>query len=135
MYGQIRSLGRAHGRFELRFDPAWWLAGTAANRAATEDGVINPGEQVPNDYYIVDEGHRVLTFTVAPAARVTVLGTRLHQIRISVADLVQLVNGRNPKHIPLMTSVASFKDGFGFWIVIGNGYPNAVRSLDQQYRP
>ncbi|HZA19271.1 MAG TPA: hypothetical protein VE889_00335 [Actinomycetota bacterium] len=36
----------------LTFDPADWWVGDEANQAAVEDGVIEPGESVPNDYYI-----------------------------------------------------------------------------------
>ncbi|HEY7536575.1 MAG TPA: hypothetical protein VH721_01195 [Gaiellaceae bacterium] len=129
-YGHVRSLERKGGRWQLRFDPAWWLGGVAAEHAAVEDGVLSPGEPVPNDYYIVEEGHRLLTFVVAPNARVTVL-TRPNIVatRIPVSELAQIVRGKNPKHRRLMEPKA------GFWIVVGSRYPNAVLSLDQQYQP
>src|SRR2546423_127685 len=70
LYGPVKSLTRKGGRFELRFDPAWWLTGLAAKRAALED---TGSSEVPNDYYIVEEGHRLLTFPVAASAGVTVV--------------------------------------------------------------
>lgn len=36
----------------LLVDSAEWLVGDAANEAAAEDGVVEPGEPVANDYYI-----------------------------------------------------------------------------------
>lgn len=36
----------------LRFAPAEWFVGDEANEAAADDGEIEPGESVPNDYYI-----------------------------------------------------------------------------------
>jgi hypothetical protein len=36
-----------------------------------EDGVIAPGDNVPNDYYIRNEDKEVITLDVAPDVRVT----------------------------------------------------------------
>lgn len=128
-YGHIRSLVRKSARYELRFDPAFWLGGTTANRAAAEDGVIQPGEPVPNDYYIRDESKRLLTYRVPAGARVTIVAnpsTGLRSIPISVSELAQIVKGRNPRHRPLYGS------SLGFWIRITT---DTVRSLEQQYQP
>ena len=72
-FGYIKSLEQKGAGYELKFDPAWFLSGETANKAAAEDGAVPPGEPVPNDNYVVDEGHRLLTYRVAPDARVTVL--------------------------------------------------------------
>jgi hypothetical protein len=120
---------RKGGRFELLFDPAWWLTGFAAEQAKLED---TGSSEVPNDYYIVDEGHRVLRYLVSPTAQVTVLtadtaGTPL--MSITVSELAQIVNGKNPKHRQLLEPKA------GFWIRVGEKYPGLVLSLDQQFQP
>ena len=73
IFGHIASLARKSGRYEMRFDPAWFTSGVTANTAAAEDGVVEPGEPVPNDNYRIDEGHRLLTYLVSPTAHVTVL--------------------------------------------------------------
>jgi hypothetical protein len=122
LYGHIKSLARKSGRFEMRFDPAWWLTGVAAEGAAVEDGATSPGQGVPNDYYIVDEGHRLLTYVVAANAPVTIVTTGAGHARISVSELARRLSGKNPS-------------GLGFWIRVGDKYPNAVLSLDQQYQP
>ncbi len=62
LYGHITSLARTGRRFEMRFDPALWLTGVTAGRAAVEDKAIAPGEPVSNDYYIRDASHRLLTY-------------------------------------------------------------------------
>jgi hypothetical protein len=131
LYGHIKSLARKSGRFEMRFDPAWWLTGVAAEGAAVEDGATSPGQGVPNDYYIVDEGHRLLTYVVAANAPVTIITAGAGRARISVSELTQLFSGNNPRHRSLMGPIR----GFGFWIRVGDKYPNAVLSLDQQYQP
>ena len=77
-YGHIESLTRSDGRYLLRFDPAWLLEGTTAEKAAVADGVLPPGEPVPNDNYTRDESHKLLTFLVPRTARVTVLTRGIH---------------------------------------------------------
>jgi hypothetical protein len=132
-YGHVKWLSREGNRYVLRFDPALWLSGITAQRAAVEDKAIRPGEAVPNDYYIVDETHRLLTYLVPAAARVTVLTTRgdpnrLGATSVSVAELVQLLRGKHPRRLRLTEPKA------GFWIriVAGSG---TVAALDQQYQP
>ncbi len=68
VFGHIRSLVRKGDHYELRFDPAFWLNGVTANTAAAEDGAVEPGEPVPNDYYILDESRRTLKYLVRPGA-------------------------------------------------------------------
>ncbi len=127
VYGHIKSLKRNGHNFELRFDPAWWLTGVTAQRAKRED--TGSGD-VTNDYYIVEEGHRLLTYVVPATGHVAVL-TRGAQgtTTISVAELAQIVRGKNPRHRQLLERKA------GFWIRIGNKYPSPALALDQQYQP
>jgi len=129
LFGHIRALVRKGGRYELRFDPALWLSGETANTAAAEDGAVAPGEPVPNDHYIVDERHRLLTYHVGPNAHVTVL-TRggpgpLGATSISVAELAKIVNSTS--RLVLFESLDS-----GVWI---RYRIDTVCALDQQYRP
>jgi hypothetical protein len=126
-YGHIKSMTRKGGGYEIRFDPAWWLSGRAAEQAKFED---SGSRDVPNDYYVVEEGHRLLSIAVRADARVTVLtGGGAHATTISPRELNAIVNGRNPRHRRLSEREA------GFWIRIGAKYPNPAASLDQQYQP
>jgi hypothetical protein len=127
-WGHIKSLARRSGRFEMRFDPAWLLHGVTAERAALED---TGSSDVPNDAYTLEEGHRLLTYIVAPTAHVTVLTRGLRAQSIPVSELAQIVSGRNPNHRALFDRA----NGLGYWIRIGTKYPNPVLSLDQQYQP
>jgi hypothetical protein len=126
LYGHVKSVASKGQRFVMRFDPAWWLTGLAGERACG----CHP---LSNDYYIVDESHRLLTFAVRRDARVTVLTTHgegpIAATSISVAELARIVKGKNPNHRRLLEPKA------GFWIRVGVKYPNPVVSLDQQYQP
>jgi hypothetical protein len=123
-FGYIKSLEQKGAGYELKFDPAWFLSGETANKAAAEDGAVQPGEPVPNDNYVVDEGHRLLTYRVAPNAKVTVLVDGPESEPITVAELARIVNGN---HEPLWEPIDT-----GFWI---RYRIDTVHSLDQQYRP
>ena len=127
LYGHVKSLTPEGARFELRFDPALFLTGETARRAAVEDGALPPGEPVANDYYIRDETHRLLTFRVPTTARVTVITRdQVRQTRIAVAELAQIVKGKNPKHRRL------YEPQLGYWIHVSI---DTVRSFEQQYQP
>jgi hypothetical protein len=127
-YGTVKAVKRVGARFELRVDPALWLSGETANRAAVADRVIPPGDSVPNDYYLRDEGHRLLTFFASPGAHVTVLTYRgtIRSTEIPLAELAEIVKGRNPENRRL------FARRNGFWIRV---VTDRAVSLDQQYRP
>jgi hypothetical protein len=122
-YGHVKSLVPKGRRFELRFDPALWLTGTPAEL------VCGCGPGVPNDYVILDETHRLLTFRVRRDAAVTIITRRSYETPITVAELAQIVAGKNPKHRRL------FEPKAGFWIRVGEKYPSPVVSLGQQYQP
>lgn len=127
LFGHVKTMTPRGGHFEIKFDPAWWLTGVAAQRAALED---TGSSDVPNDYRVVEEGHRLLTFVVLRSARVTILtGGGAHSSRISAAELAQIVKGKNPRHRRLSQPRGAF------WIRIGEKYPNPAVTLDQQYQP
>ena len=130
MYGHIASLKPDGDEYRMRFDPAWFTSGATANVAAAEDGKVEPGEPVPNDNYVVDEGHRLLTYIVPTDTPVTVLTRQgdpanFGATSISVEELSQLVAGEKPIELfePLDT---------GVWIRV---HVDTVCSIDQQYVP
>ena len=59
LYGHIESLTPKGDHFEMRFDPAWFLSGVTASQAKLED---TGSSDVPNDNYVVEEGHRLLKY-------------------------------------------------------------------------
>ena len=126
-YGYVKSLTAKGSGYVLRFDPAWLLSGETANVAAAEDGAVEPGQPVPNDNYVVNEGHRLLTYKVPADAKVTVLADSPTGTPITVAQLAQIVAGKDPLGKPLFEPITT-----GFWIEYRI---DTVRSLQQQYKP
>jgi hypothetical protein len=130
IFGHIKSLTPQGDHFEMRFDPAWFTSGVTANTAAAEDGAVEPGQPVPNDNYVIEEGHRLLTYVVPSSAHVTVLTRGGDPVNfgatpITVSELERIVNGG--KHRPLFEPLES-----GVWIRV---HVDTACSLDQQYRP
>jgi hypothetical protein len=130
LFGHVAALTPSGDHYELTFDPAWFTSGETANRAAAEDGVVQPGEPVPNDNYVIEEGHRLLDYIVPADASITVLTrggdpARLGATEVSVSELAQLLEGEKP--VDLSESLDT-----GFWM---RYHVDTVCSLDQQYRP
>jgi hypothetical protein len=130
LYGHIASLARAGDGYRMRLDPAWFTSGVTANVAAAEDGLVEPGEPVPNDNYRIEEGHRLLTYLVPAGAHVTVLTRQgdpanFGATKITIDELSRLVAGEKPVDLfePLDT---------GVWIGVK---VDTVCSIDQQYVP
>ena len=104
IYGQIKSLVRRGDHFELRFDPAWFLSGLTANVAQARDqgARCRPSACPPvaNDNYVVDEGHRMLTYVVPTNVRGSVLvkngtnGGPFPSTTIAAAELARIVAGQ-----------------------------------------
>jgi hypothetical protein len=126
-FGHIESLERSGDHYTLRFDPAFFTSGITANAAAAEDGAVPAGQPVPNDNYVVDESHRLLTYIVPESAAVTVLTwpSAPGPTPTTVSELERIVNGGSD--IALFEPLAS-----GVWIRV---HVDTVCSLDQQYRP
>jgi len=129
LYGHIKSLTPKGDHFEMRFDPAWFLSGVTASRAKLED---TGSSDVPNDNYVVEEGHRLLTYLVPATAHITVLsrtgelpGAGFPATAITASQLAQLVAGDEP--VKLAEPLES-----GFWMHVKI---DTVCSLQQQYRP
>lgn len=128
-FGRIVSLTRSGQGYLMRFDPSWWLTGVTANDAAAVTMHVHCAPRacapVPNDYYALDEGSRVLAFLVAPGARGTVLAKGVNGSPVGVDELAGLVaKGRAARLFEPLDS--------GMWIRVRN---DTVRAFAQQYRP
>jgi hypothetical protein len=128
-YGRVKSLTRKGRSFEMRVDPAVWLSGVTARRLALEDSPGDPG----GDYYILDEGHRLVTYLVPPTARlrvITSISQGIRYTRVTASQLAQIVKGKSQK-------LGRYRHyGFSIRLCQGAGLAtDTVRSLDQVYQP
>jgi hypothetical protein len=129
LFGHVESLTPKGDHFELQFDPAWLTSGLTASRAARQD---TGSSDVPNDNYVVEEGHRLLTYILPANAHITVL-TRRGQLNssgfpsatVTPAQLAQLVAGKEP--VKLLEALDT-----GFWM---HAHVDTICSLQQQYQP
>jgi hypothetical protein len=127
-YGHIRSIRAAGGAYELRLDPAYWLGGLTAQMAAAQ-----AGQEVDNDYFILDPEHRQLAYKLPANASATVLtnsNSGIKSTHVPISELAQIVKGKNPVHRPLLEN-GSLRT-LGYWVKTN---VDTVKSIDQQYQP
>jgi hypothetical protein len=106
----------AGGRTVLLFDLAQWFEGDDADRAAQEDGVVGPGEEIENDVYIRNDNDRIRRVVVDPQVVVTVVDCE-SGCDNRPADLPALL--ARPQPTPV-------------WLGVADG---VVAAADEQYLP
>jgi hypothetical protein len=128
-FGYIRSVSTAGPVATLAFDQAEFLTGKEAQEAAEEDGVVEPGEQVPNDYYIRNPDKATKTYPIANDTRITAKRCSLCR------------NGKPGELGPFLASFMQGRKTFAdpyrgkyslYWLTIENG---RVVAIDEQYVP
>ncbi len=70
-FAYVRSVDAAADPPTLALDTAEFLSGDEAARAAQADGAVDPGEAVPNDYYVRNPELTTVVVRVDAAVRVT----------------------------------------------------------------
>src|SRR6478736_8070370 len=129
IYGQIKSVTPTGGHYLLRIDPAWFLNGITANVAQAEDQhrTCAPAAcpPVPDDFYVVDESHRTLTYVLPWSTTGTVLVSSSERRTITARQLAALVNHTSP--LKLFEPLQS-----GMWLLV---HIDTVRTFAQQYVP
>jgi hypothetical protein len=128
-FGYIRSVSTMGPVATLAFDEAEFLTGDEAQNAAEEDGVVPPGEPVPNDYYIRNPDKTTRTLRIADDAKIT-------------AKRCQLCRGGKPGELgPFLASFSKGRQTFAgpyrgkyslYWLTIEDG---EVVTIDEQYVP
>jgi len=128
-FGYIRSVSTAGPAATLAFDEAQLLTGDAAQKAAEEDGAVEPGEPVPNDYYVRNGDKTTHTLRIANDAEITAKRCSLcrhgrpGQLGPFLAAFMQ---GRR-------TYAAPYRGKYSqYWLTIENG---EVVAIDEQYLP
>jgi hypothetical protein len=128
-FGFIRSIDASTRT--ISFDVAQWLVGSAANAAAEEDGVIRPGEGMPNDYYVRNKSTVVRTLPVSADVVVTVLCAG------GCGQAAGTFEGLAASFAPESNPNPNLGDTYRgphsqYWVTVRSG---SVVRLDEQYRP
>jgi hypothetical protein len=128
-FGYIRSVSTTGPAATLAFDEAEFLTGKEAQKAAESDGVVEPGDPVPNDYYIRNRDRTRQTLRIANDAAIT--AKRCQPCR----------NGQPGRLDPFLASFAKGRQTFAdpyrgtysqYWLTIRDG---EVVAIDEQYVP
>ena len=128
-FGYIRSVSTAGPTATLAFDEAEFLTGKDAQKVAEEDGVVERGEPVPNDYYIRNPEKTTTTFPIANDAEITARRCPLCR------------NGRPGELGPFLAAFVKGRQTYAepyrgkyalYWLTIENG---RVAAIDEQYVP
>jgi hypothetical protein len=128
-FGYIRSVSTAGPVATLAFDEAEFLTGDEAQKAAEADGAVEPGEHVPNDYYVRNPDKATKTYQIANETRIT--ATRCSLCR----------NGKPGELGPFLASFMQGRQTYAdpyrgkysqYWLTIEGG---RVVAIDEQYVP
>lgn len=92
----------------LLVDPAEFLSGEEARQAAVEAGVIEEGEDLPNDFFILDESDETSVVPLADAAEYALLlfedGSPV-ETTVDYDEFVAALDGSNPDVYGVMDGV------------------------------
>ena len=109
-------------------DVIQWLTGEAANKAAVEDGVIEEGDSVPNDYYIVNDNPMLREIPVAADVQVT----------LSTWDCQNVPTEKSvvfDRFVELFDGDGECVDSLAvnpYWLTVEDG---VIVAIEEQYRP
>src|SRR5512145_2081560 len=129
-FGYIQTIDTSSPPATLTIDTAAFLSGEEANRAAAEDGVIEEGESVENDYYVRNPDETTVELPITSDVSVTHihcnggcredLPGKLEDLATSFAD---------PE--PNLTDEYRGSDS-QYWVTVQDG---EVVAIDEMYLP
>lgn len=130
-FAYIRNIDMTSTPASLTIDDAELLSGEAANRAAAEDGVIEEGESVENDYYVRNVQEAPLDLPIAPEVSVTHIqcnGGCREDLPGTLEDLAASFSDPEPKTLADEYRGAESQ----YWVTMHNG---EVAAIDELYLP
>jgi hypothetical protein len=138
-FGYIRSASAAERT--IGFDVAQFFYGESVQKAAEEDGVVQPGEPVSNDHYERDPERNVEQLKLAPGASITAAWPASSLMRyVSRGAHERCEKGAGPMpctQVPLslksfFKAIDDFDHGIPVWVTLRKGL---VERVDEQYFP
>lgn len=126
-FGYLRSVDA--GERTLTADLAEFLTGDEADRAAARAGEIEPGEDVPNDYFIVNEDEAYVEIPLAADLRIRVVGTPPELVKGELEPFAEAFGLRPDEVDPASTYRGVTSQ---YWLTLRDG---AVAAIEEQYLP
>jgi hypothetical protein len=129
-FGFIRSIDTGSDPLTLEYDAAQMLFGPIAQNAAEEDGVVEEGEPVPNDYYVRNPDEAVQVVPVASFVRVTRVDCSIDcdaKATGSFEELAASFEGEGYTYEDPYRGAES-----QYWLTVADG---RVVEIDEQYLP
>jgi hypothetical protein len=123
-YGVLKAVAADPNTVDLNEQE--YFSGTAADKAAIEDGVLKEGESMPDDTYIRDTSKAVVTLAVVDSPEVGVLkfdGGSPDTQPVTYAEFVKLFNSPNDK--------GALRQ-HGYWLTVDGG---EVTIIEEQFHP
>jgi hypothetical protein len=124
-FGRLLAVGVDQRPPRLVIDVQQFFMGEEADQAALEDGVIQPGEHIPNDYYIRNDDPRWRTLPIDPTAEVSL--TTFPFGDVDAPGVVTL-----QRFGTIWAADRGSITLFPFWITVEDG---VVVAIEEQYLP
>jgi len=125
-FGSLIALGAIQKPPRLLIDIEQWFTDQEAIAAAIEDGVIAPGEIIPNGYYIRNENPRWRTIEIDPATGVTLktypFADPSQPTTIALDEFGELFSAYEGRFLPSSP----------YWIAVEDG---TVVAIEEQFIP
>lgn len=126
-FAYIRSVDPGAGT--LSADLAEFLTGDEADRAAAEAGEIEPGEDVPNDYFIVNEEETYVELALDADAEIRVVGSPPELVDGELDAFAAAFDLRPDEVDPASTYRGVTSQ---YWLTVRDG---TVVAIEEQYLP
>jgi hypothetical protein len=125
--GYIDAVWESGGVRHLSIRYAKMLTGRAAVDAAVETGYIAPGEDLPNDYFIIDGGSQLHEFTVSPSVAIATVtfGNSMEKRSVGWAEFMSFWTSSAPAGAEHLSDMP--------WQIEREG--REVLSITEQYLP
>ena len=130
-FGYIRTIDTSSTPATLTIDTAEFLSGEEANRAAAEDGVIDEGESVENDYYVRNADKTTVDLPTTSDVSVTHIhcnGGCREDLTGTLEDLAASFADPDPKSLTDEYRGSESQ----YWVTVQDG---EVAAIDELYLP
>ena len=111
----------------MTFDLTEFLTGEAATKAAIEDGVIEEGDPVPDDYYIRNRNPLLRTMPLAEEVKLLIIDWEA-DLELFRGQLAPLADAFERNH----ANAGNYRNTSPYWLRVQDG---RILKIQKQYLP